>query len=509
MTHPVRSVVVIGAGIGGLSAAVELASRGLDVLVLERAERPGGKLRQLASSSGPVDAGPTVFTMPWVFESLFERGGCDFHRAVPTTRAERIATHLWQDGGCLNLYADVDRSAEEIGRFAGAAEARNYRQFVQRAGRVFGALRSSFLESGKPNPVSLAWRIGLKDSLKIQPFRRLMDVLNEQFGDPRLRQLFGRYATYCGASPYLAPATLMLIPYVEQAGVLYVSGGMYSLVDALAGLARRLGVEIRCGVDVVGVTGSRGRFRLRTREGESLRAATLVANVDAGAIAAGAFGRECTSVLGRVPVRARSLSALTWTFSGSAFGPDLSHHNVCFSTDYRREFDSLRRRRVPADPTVYVCAQDRGDTGVPADREGERFLCLINAPPDGDMNPYPEGEVKTCMNHALTTLERCGVRLQPGDQPKITTPADFEDLFPGSGGAIYGRASHGWMSTFLRAGSRSRLPGLYLAGGSVHPGPGVPMAALSGRLAASALWQDWTSRSRSQRVATPGGISMR
>jgi 1-hydroxycarotenoid 3,4-desaturase len=139
----------------------------------------------------------------------------------------------------------------------------------------------------------------------------------------------------------------------------------------------------------------------------------------------------------------------------------------------------------------------------------ERFLCLINAPPDGDVNPYPDREVKTCMSRALNTLERCGVTLHPADEPKITTPADFAALFPGSGGAIYGRASHGWMSTFLRAGNRSRLPGLYLAGGSVHPGPGVPMAALSGRLAASALLQDWTSGSKLSRVAMPGGISMR
>jgi 1-hydroxycarotenoid 3,4-desaturase len=189
-------------------------------------------------------------------------------------------------------------------------------------------------------------------------------------------------------------------------------------------------------------------------------------------------------------------------------------HNVFFEADYRSEFtDIFRHRRLPRRGTVYVCAQDRTDSGAPLPGR-ERLLCLVNAPADGDLKTNHAQnetmEADACEQRTLTLLQRCGLTLDTHPTQVLRTlPQDFHRLFPGSGGALYGTATHGWMALFKRPGASTALPGLYLAGGAVHPGPGVPMAAMSGRLAAATLLAHLDSTSRSRRVHISGGISTR
>ncbi|MBP6464295.1 MAG: CrtD protein, partial [Rubrivivax sp.] len=209
-----------------------------------------------------------------------------------------------------------------------------------------------------------------------------------------------------------------------------------------------------------------------------------------------------------VPASRRSLSAVTWALRTRTAGLPLARHNVFFGSDYRSEFDDVfRDRRLPRDGTVYVCAQDRGNDAAPP-AGPERLLCLVNAPADGDRRPFDALETDPCLTRSLALLQHCGLQIDPTPgQVVTTTPAQFHQLFPATGGALYGAANHGWMSLFRRPGSVSALPGLYLAGGSVHPGPGVPMAAMSGRLAAAALMAHLDSTSRCRRAAISGGIS--
>lgn len=515
---PTERVVVVGAGIGGLAAALELAHRGLDVVVLERAATPGGKLRQVSVAGRPVDAGPTVLTMRWVFEALFDRCGERLDRHLQLQPADVLARHAWSADEKLDLHADIGKSAEAIGRFAGAAEARGYLEFCARARRTYDALDHSYLRAGKTTPWGLAARQGLRGLpalMGISPFTTLWRALGDHFRDPRLRQLFGRYATYCGASPYLAPATLMLVAHVEQDGVWLIDGGMQSLAQAVAALAQQRGARIRCGCEARDIVLQAGRVvGVRLTSGEVVAADAVVFNGDVAALAAGLLGRAATGAVPRQPREHRSLSALTWSLVARTEGFPLLRHSVFFSSDYAAEFDDLVvRRRLPSAPTVYVCAQDRDAADGKAAVDGqERLLCLVNAPPIGDQRALTREEIEACERQTFRTLARCGLTLQSAPTGgTMTTPSDFEQLFPATGGALYGPASHGWKAAFTRCGSRSRIPGLYLAGGSTHPGPGLPMATLSGHLAAECIAQDLAqarvSISTSPPAAMPGGIS--
>jgi 1-hydroxycarotenoid 3,4-desaturase len=504
-----RRVAIIGAGIGGLAAAIALSRAGFAVTVFERAATAGGKMREVIVGGARVDAGPTVLTMRWVFDDLF--GGASGLDARLTLKPLAIlARHGWSDGARLDLHANQAQTADAIGAFAGAGEARGYLAFCAEAKRMYETLRDPFLAASKPNPLTLAARIGparLGDLMAIRPFDTMWRALSTHFRDSRLRQLFGRYATYCGASPFAAPATLMLIAHVEQEGVWIVDGGMQRLAVALQDVAKSLGVCFHFNAEVSGISVDAGRVRgLSLSTGERVFADSVICNADPAALAAGLFGAAVRRAASPVAMANRSLSAVTWALSARTEGFPLLRHNVFFSNDYRTEFDELRDNRLPTAPTIYICAQDRDDSATASGPE--HLLALVNAPArDG---AFSSAELDQCETTMFDHLSRCGLTIERATMQAVrTTPTAFNALFPATHGALYGRATHGWRATFQRPGARTRIPGLYLAGGGVHPGAGVPMAALSGQLAAQSVLADRVSTRPSRPAATRGGTSMR
>jgi 1-hydroxycarotenoid 3,4-desaturase len=510
-----RRVVVVGAGIGGLVAALDLAASGARVTVFEKAPAPGGKMRELCIDGIALDAGPTVFTMRWVFEALFADLGLTLSDHLAMRPLELLARHTWSDSARLDLFTDLERTVEAIGDFCGSAEARRYRRFNAHARRVYRTLEQPFIRASRPGPLSLVRASGLRglgDLWQIKPFTRLWNALGSYFHDPRLRQLFGRYATYCGSSPFQAPATLMLIAHVEQQGVWLIDGGMHRLAAVLAALGAERGVDFRYGAEVAEITVSAGRANaIKLASGESFAMDAIVLNADPAALGAGMFGPQAARAVPQIKRTARSLSAVTWNLLAETEGFPLQHHNVFFSADYAAEFDDIiKHGRLPAAPTVYVCAQDRGACGSDSKAGAERLLCLVNAPATGDSIKYSANEIGLLEQRSFALLENCGLRVMRRPEATLTTtPDEFERLFPATGGALYGQASHGWRASFSRPGARSRVPGLYLAGGGVHPGPGVPMAALSGRLAAASLIADLTPGRVNRRVAIAAGAPTR
>lgn len=490
---PKDRTVIIGAGMAGLSAAISLASKGEDVILFEARDYPGGKMRELPSRIGGIDSGPTVFTMKYVFETLFSDAGLDFDETIKLQKVSTLARHAWDQRGSFDLHASRGRTAEAIGDFFDRENAEGYLRFCKDAKEIFDTLKDTFIGAQRPNPIELGSRVGLlnvKSLFKLHPFSTLMQRLETYFTDARLRQLFGRYATYVGSSPYKAPATLMLIAHVEQEGVWLIEGGMHALAAKMQAVAQDLGTDIRKGRGVASIMMDGDRAcGVITAEGDLVAAKRVLYCGDVSAL-------DDTFLPTRrkrpkpVNPAERSLSAITWSMEAHANDYPLHRHSVLFSNDYQAEFNAIfQHGKVPENPTVYICAQDRGDDTSTGDKTSERLLCLVNAPAFGDHKRLSESELEQCQNNMLKTLNRCGLNLEPISQT-ITQPADFHQLFPGSGGALYGRASHGWMASFQRQGASTSIPGLYLAGGSVHPGAGVPMATLSGMLAAEQIIKD-------------------
>lgn len=509
-------VVVIGAGIGGLTSAALLAARGCDVTVLEKESWVGGKARRVAVDGAMIDGGPTVFTYRGVFDAIFAACGARLEDHVTVRKADVLARHWWDDAsGHLDLFADHAASRDAVGRFAGAEAARGYDAFAAEAGRIFSVLEDPFLLGDKAStPLPMMWRMGLArlpQMLAMRPFDGMWNALGEHFADPRLRQLFGRYATYCGSSPFKAPATLMLIAHLEARGVWLIEGGIHALAKALANLAERQGARVRTGAGVAEVLTNGGRTSgVRLASGEVIPADTVICNGDPSALATGRFGEAAMRAVPAIPPAKRSLSALVWYAHVETRGAALTHHNVFFSRDYAAEFADIGAGRTPSEPTVYVCAIDRGaDHHAPPPQGRERLQIIVNAPADGDTHTYTPEERERCTRAMMATLERCGLTLDEPFPHQLMTPTDWEHLFPATGGALYGRASHGWAASFQRQGPKTRLPGLYCTGGATHPAAGVPMAALSGQLATRVIAKDLASTRRSRPAATPGGMSTR
>lgn len=499
----IGSLVVIGGGIGGLSAAIESAATGARVILLERAAHVGGKMRELSVCGRPIDSGPTVLTMRWTFDELFARAGRNLQDHLDLVPLEVLARHGWPDGSRLDLFTDLDASAAAITQLAGAREADGYRRFCAHVERIHGIVEQPFLRADRPTMRDVIARRGLRGMMEfasIDWHRSMWTALGEFFHDPRLRQLFARYATYYGSSPFHTPATINLIAHVERLGVWRVGGGMSRLADALAELARSLGVEIRTSCEVDELLVERGRCVGVVAEGgrTTLRADAVIVNAAPQALDAGRFGAATKGCL-RLTKQPRSLSAVTWSMVARTKGFPLAHHSVFFSRDYAAEFAALERSEWPPhQPTVYICAHDRDDAGPLADAaefgEPERLLVLINAPACGDA---PDDRIGTGLDalgrDVLAWLAAHGLEIAP-EGTITTTPHDFEQLFPATGGALYGTATHSMNAPFQRPPARTRMPGLYLAGGGAHPGAGVPMVCLSGRIAGRAAIEDLQRR---------------
>ncbi|MGR3433361.1 MAG: 1-hydroxycarotenoid 3,4-desaturase CrtD [Shimia sp.] len=503
----VAQVIVIGAGIGGLACALRLAAAGEAVTVIDRAPEVGGKMRTLPSVAGPVDAGPTVLTMRPVFEDLFAAAGARLDDHVTLRPSPMLARHWWRDGSSLDLHADRDASIAAIGAFAGPRAAAQYATFSARAQALFEAFDAPMMQAADPALGRLAATVLRRPGVlrAMAPLSTLAGRLARDFDDPRLRQLFGRYATYVGGRPDAAPGLLALVAHSEAMGVWAVEGGMHALAVAIRDLARARGARFHLGTEARRIETQGGRVvAVHTSDGR-MACDAAVFNGDPRALTMGLLGPSAQRAIPAAPLAKRSLSAHVWAFAARPSPVPLSHHNVFFGADPDDEFGPLARGEMPVDPTLYVCAQDRS-TGTPTGPE--RFEIIMNGPPCEGPQPASQGEIDQCRTRVFGTLARFGLTFDgaPPDRA-LTTPQGFAALFPGSAGSLYGQSPHGLTAALARPRARTAVPGLFLVGGGAHPGAGVPMATLSARHAAETMLAARTSTSPSRPTAMPGGMS--
>ena len=467
------TVVVAGAGVGGLACAVRLARAGRRVLVLEAKSTPGGKAGRLAADGFRFDTGPSLLTMPWVVRELLGD-------RIELMRVEPVTRYRFADGTELELSADLPRAMEALEGWSPGAGA-DWARFLGVCGSMWRA-SVPFLTGLPPWPPRRP-RPGEpapdpRDLIRIRPWHTLRTLARGLVRDLRLRLVIERFATYAGADPRRAPAALAVAGYVEHAfGAWHVRGGIYRIVEALRDRLLELGGELRLGEPVEALRLEGGRMTGVVTPNGSYRAQQLVWNGDAAAL-----DRLLPPTAVRLSRRGRAPSlsgfALMLGVAGSSERP--AHHRIAFPADTDAEFDAVFEERRPvADPTLYVSASSVTDPAeAPAD--AENWFVLVNAPAGASGGPDWDEEADRYESHLLARLEGAGLA-PPG--PIVVshrrTPADLERDSGAPGGAIYGAAPHGRTAAGRRPSVRvAGVRGLWRVGGSAHPGGGLPLVML-------------------------------
>jgi phytoene desaturase len=481
-----KKIIIIGAGLGGLSAAVRLAKSGFAVTVLEKNANAGGKVNLVEANGYKFDTGASLLTMPHVLRDVFEYAGKRLEDYLEIVPIEPICRYFWTDETRFDASADLQKTEREIERLE-PRDVESFQKYLADSKRKYEVAERTFLAHSLNDLPRLLRPKFLKDLFAISTMKTLDAHNRKYFSSAKLRQLFNRFATYNGSSPFQTPATFALIPFVEFGlGAWYVKGGMYEIPKALEKLARELGVEFRFDAEIEKILIEKGKAAgVKLKSGEELTSDLVVANSDA-----------VETYRNLLPVRNKKIESREPSCSGFVLllgikkkFAKLAHHNIFFSDDYNAEFDAIfKEKRPAANPTIYVCAASRTDA-TQAPENCENLFVLINAPYTSEATNW-KSEAAPYRDLIIKKLEKFGLEdLESSiDFEQIITPADFEKKYRANRGSIYGVSSNGIFSAFLRVPNKARdIENLYFVGGATHPGGGIPLVLLSGKMAAEMI----------------------
>ena len=468
-------IVVVGSGVGGLAAAIRLRCAGHQVTVFERNAVPGGKLAVRQRDGFTFDIGPSLLTMPHLFDELFQLAGTSLADEVSLVRLDPQFQYSWRDGFRLTV---GDNGCDVPG----------YGEWIEHGQAIWEVSERTFFAGPMSNPLSLARRMrSPRDLTGIDALRTLHASARACFTDEHLVQWAGRYATYSGSSPYEAPATLSCIASIEQTyGCWYPLGGLGALLDALVRVATRVGVDLRCDSEVITITADArvgGRVDgVVLADGSHLDADVVVANVDAAHLYSDLV--PDSRALRKAQRATLSTSGFVLLAGVRGDTPGIAHHNVWFSDDDAVEFAELAEGHCATDPTLYACVSSVSDpTQAPAGHEN--WFVLVNTPAGAeiDRDAHTALVLERLASHGVDLRERLVFT-------ETFTPGDFASRYRSPGGAIYGTSSNGMRAAFARPGNRGARDGLYLVGGSSHPGGGLPLVTTSARIVAELIAAD-------------------
>ncbi len=486
-------IVVIGAGIGGLSTAIRLATAGHSVKIFEQNPKVGGKMNEVQDCGFRWDTGPSVITMRPVFEDLFATAGRCLDDYITLQPVDPLTRYFYPDGTIFDASRDLSEMTQQIAALD-ERDVEGYFSFLAYAARLHRITGPAFIYDQPPT-----WRSFTKvpptDALKVDPWRTMDAAIRSHVHSPHLRQLLGRFATYVGASPYQAPATLNVIAHVELAGgVWYPKGGIYAIAQGLAKLAEELGVEIHTNCPAQQIMTEAGKVTGVLLADDTVQPAkTVIANVDVASVYHHLLSNDPSLKRRQAKLDAAepSSSGFILMLGVNKEHPELAHHNIFFSSDYQNEFKDIFQRDIPpAEPTIYVAITSKTDVDH-APPGSENWFVLVNVPPIGpnfdwdlQANAYRDLILAQMAEFGFDVRQHIEVEHQ-------LTPLDLARLTGAQRGALYGASSNSPWAAFRRPHNRAKdVNGLYFVGGTTHPGGGVPMVTLSGRVVAELVAED-------------------
>ncbi len=490
MTPENTKIAIVGSGLGGLSAAISLASNGYDVEVFEKNTRPGGKMNFHQSDSYYFDTGPSLLTMPFVINELFNSAGEELTDHLKIIRIDTSSRNFFSDGVFIDSSSEVEKFANNISKLS-TRDALNLDKYLEYSRKIYESTAHIFLFEPF-HEIKKLRKEGKIPSLatlfKIDALRTVHKANSSFFSHRDIVKIFDRFATYNGSNPYRAPATLNIIPYVEYIiGSYYVMGGMYKLADRLYNLALNLGVGFKfdCPVENI-IIKNNVALGLKSRNGENFYD-FIISNADVVETYNHLIkGFERTRQ--RLNQLEPSMSGFIFLWGINGLHQGMEHHNVFFADDYRKEFEEVfLEKMIPGDPTVYISISSKRELKH-APSGCENWFVLVNTPYLNE-NINWAASVDFLREKVLNKLKKYGFDIESKiEYEKVFTPHDLYKMYGSNKGSIYGISSNSKMTAFKRPANRSReIKNLYFASGSVHPGGGIPLAILSGKHCANLI----------------------
>ena len=491
-------ISVVGAGIGGMSAAARLAKQGHQVTVFENSDQSGGKCRTEWFGDYAFDTGPSLLTLPAVFRDLFLKTGKRIEHVLDISPVDPAFNYNFADGSKVTFpNLSNPKTYQEIEKSFGISASQSWRQIIERSEKMWEASRDSFIESELTSIWPLLLRRNLINQInQISPFTSLRSLSEKLNLDPHLKMIIDRYATYTGSDPRSAPAVLLTIAFVESTfGAWHIKGGIGQLSVALEQRCRDLGVDFQFKSLVTKILVERNKVEgVVLSDGKIIKSDLVVSNSDAEYTFNSLIGNEVSSARGerrKLKSATKSLagfSLLLGLDNGKSKAVDVKHHNVYFPENYDLEFDQIFTQKVPVtDPTIYLCAPKDSSMVKGADKEA--WFVLVNAPrhePESGWDWKDGGQEYA--QKIISKMDDLGLNVTNRlDFMEYRTPADLENYAMAPGGSIYGTSSNSPVSAFLRARNRSKVKGLFCVGGSAHPGGGLPLVGISAEIVAKAI----------------------
>ena len=484
-----NSVIVIGSGIAGIASSIRLACKGFDVTVIEKNSYPGGKLTEFTQSGFRFDAGPSLFTLPKQVDELFELAGENPRDCFNYERLPVACHYFWDDGTFLKAFGNEIEFAKEVERVL-HVPANRVTDYLKKAQFIYETTAPVFLHRSLHkwrNFLNIETLRGVLASPRLGIFSNLHAQNIAQLGDPKLVQLFNRYATYNGSDPYQAPAVLQSISHLEFGqGAWFPKGGMSSITNSLVALAKRKGVKFLLNeeVDEIKTEGKRV-VGVKTKQNQYV-ANWVVCNSDV----VPAYRKLLLNHLApeKILKQPRSSSALIFYWGIGAVFNELNMHNIFFSNDYKQEFSFIfEGNNISNDPTIYVnITSEIQKEDAPAGCQN--WFVMINVP--GNKGQNWDALIEQARKDILKKLSfRLGKNIEELIlNESILDPRSIETKTSSFQGSLYGSSSNNRYAAFLRhANFSSHITNLYFCGGSVHPGGGIPLCLQSARIVADLI----------------------
>ncbi len=487
-----KSAAIIGAGISGLATSIWLSRMGCDVDLYEKNAFPGGKLSELRMGQYRFDMGPSLFTLPQMIGNLFTLCEVPVEPLLTYRQLEIVCRYFYEDGTVIDAFRDPDDFAREVENKTGEP-AKNVSAFLRHSGNLYNLTNKVFIFNAFHQIKNLFNRDVLKAVLngwQMEPFTTMHRSNSRRFQDPRIVQLFDRYATYNGSNPYVAPATLNVIAHLEHnLGAFFPEKGMYQIVTSLVHLADKSGVRFYMDTPVQSIV-LHGKSVTGIVCGDNGKPYDIViSDIDIHTLYRNLLPKELAP--GRLWKTERSSSALIFYWGIKGTFPQLELHNILFTSDYRNEFEHIfHKKEIFGDPTVYIFISSRV-VKEDAPPDGENWFVMINTPVNAGQDW--DQQVRAARQNIIRKINRMlNTDIEKFiEYEQVANPLTLEARTGSAHGAIYGTSSNNPFAAFLRHPNRRRgIRGLYFTGGSVHPGGGIPLCLASAAIVADMVRND-------------------